>query len=127
SAGLSPIMQDTVFESIAHITAAGISILMVEQNASRCLQISDRGYVLDQGRNAYTGTGSQLLNDPKVIELYLGTLAKAADASNSPVLVLGPAEAGPKTSAFRSIRPVWRLGGRACSVCRRRHNRRLRY
>ena len=80
SAGLSPIMQDTVFESIAHITAAGISILMVEQNASRCLQISDRGYVLDQGRNAYTGTGSQLLNDPKVIELYLGTLAKAADA-----------------------------------------------
>ena len=50
---------------------------MVEQNARRCLQICDRGYVLDQGRNAYTGTGQELANDPKVIELYLGTLAKA--------------------------------------------------
>ena len=50
---------------------------MVEQNARRCLQICDRGYVLDQGRNAYTGTGEELMHDPKVIELYLGTLAKA--------------------------------------------------
>ena len=49
---------------------------MVEQNASRCLQICDRGYVLDHGRNAYTGTGAELAKDPKVIELYLGTLAK---------------------------------------------------
>ena len=56
---------------------AGVSVVMVEQNARRCLQICDRGYVLDQGRNAYTGTGKQLSNDPKVIELYLGTLAKA--------------------------------------------------
>ena len=45
--------------------------------AARCLQIVDRGYVLDQGTNAYTGTGRELANDPKVIELYLGTLAKA--------------------------------------------------
>ena len=58
------------------INQAGVSIMMVEQNARRCLQICDRGYVLDQGRNAYTGTGQELLNDPKVIELYLGTLAK---------------------------------------------------
>ena len=50
---------------------------MVEQNARRCLQICDRGYVLDQGRNAYTGTGAAQAKDPKVIELYLGTLAKA--------------------------------------------------
>ena len=58
-------------------TRPASSIVMVEQNARRCLQICDRGYVLDQGRNAYTGTGEELLNDPKVIELYLGTLAKA--------------------------------------------------
>jgi branched-chain amino acid transport system ATP-binding protein len=49
---------------------------MVEQNARRCLQICDRGYVLDQGRDAYTGTGKELQSDPKVISLYLGTLAK---------------------------------------------------
>ena len=48
---------------------------MVEQNARRCLQICNRGYVLDQGTNAYTDTGDKLLHDPKVIELYLGTLA----------------------------------------------------
>ncbi len=77
SAGLSPANQDEVFRRIAEINDAGISIVMVEQNARICLQISDRGYVLDQGRNAYTGTGEDLLNDPKVIELYLGTLAKA--------------------------------------------------
>ena len=77
SAGLSPANQDDVFKRIAEINEAGISIVMVEQNARTCLQICDRAYVLDQGRNAYTGTGEQLLGDPKVIELYLGTLAKA--------------------------------------------------
>ena len=49
---------------------------MVEQNARRCLQIADRAYVLDQGRNAHTGTGHELLHDPTVIELYLGTLGR---------------------------------------------------
>ena len=58
-------------------TRTGVAILMVEQNARRCLQVVHRGYVLDQGRNAYTGTGRELLADPNVIELYLGTLAKA--------------------------------------------------
>nr|WP_297418142.1 ABC transporter ATP-binding protein [uncultured Nocardioides sp.] len=77
SAGLSPVMQDEVFVQTRRINRAGVSVVMVEQNARRCLQICDRGYVLDQGRNAYTGTGKQLSNDPKVIELYLGTLAKA--------------------------------------------------
>lgn len=76
SAGLSPIMQDAVFDSIRRIQDAGVSILMVEQNARRCLQVSDRAYVLDQGRSAYTGTGQQLLDDEKVVELYLGTLAR---------------------------------------------------
>jgi branched-chain amino acid transport system ATP-binding protein len=74
SAGLSPVMQDEVFIRTKQINGAGVTVIMVEQNASRCLQICDRGYVLDQGRNAYTGSGQQLLTDPKVIELYLGTL-----------------------------------------------------
>jgi ABC-type branched-subunit amino acid transport system ATPase component len=74
SAGLSPVMQDEVFIRTKQINGAGVTVIMVEQNASRCLQICDRGYVLDQGHNAYTGSGQQLLKDPKVIELYLGTL-----------------------------------------------------
>ena len=77
SAGLSPALQDEVFVRCRTINDAGVSIVMVEQNAHRCLQICDRGYVLDQGANAYTGSGEALLSDPKVIELYLGTLAKA--------------------------------------------------
>ncbi len=77
SAGLSPSLQDEVFVRVREINKTGVTVIIVEQNASRCLQIVDRGYVLDQGRNAYTGTGSELANDPKVIELYLGTLAQA--------------------------------------------------
>ena len=77
SAGLSPALQDEVFVNVKGINAAGVTVVIVEQNAARCLQIVDRGYVLDQGTNAYTGTGRDLANDPKVIELYLGTLAKA--------------------------------------------------
>ena len=77
SAGLSPMFQDEVFIRCKEINGTGVSIIMVEQNARRCLQICDRGYVLDQGRNAYTDTGEALLVDPKVIELYLGTLVKA--------------------------------------------------
>lgn len=77
SAGLSPQLQDEVFLNCRTINRTGVAILMVEQNARRCLQVVDRGYVLDQGRNAHTGSGRQLLADPAVIELYLGTLAKA--------------------------------------------------
>jgi len=77
SAGLSPALQDEVFVRCHKINRAGVSIVMVEQNASRCLQICHRGYVLDQGTNAYTGSGRDLLTDPKVIELYLGTLVKS--------------------------------------------------
>jgi len=76
SASLSPANQDEIFDRICQINEAGVSIVVVEQNARRCLQVADRGYVLDQGRNAYTGTGRQLLDDPKVIECYLGTLAR---------------------------------------------------
>jgi len=76
SAGLSPVRQDEAFLRVSEINQAGVTILMVEQNARRCLQISDRGYVLDQGKNAVTGTGRELLHDPKVVNLYLGTLGE---------------------------------------------------
>jgi ABC-type branched-subunit amino acid transport system ATPase component len=75
SAGLSPVRQDETFINVAQINRAGVSVMIVEQNARRALQICDRGYVLDQGKDAYEGRGRELMNDPKVIELYLGTLA----------------------------------------------------
>lgn len=79
SAGLSPVRQDETFLRVADINKHGVTIVMVEQNARRCLQIAHRAYVLDQGKDAYTGTGRSMLNDPKVIELYLGTLATDVD------------------------------------------------
>lgn len=72
SAGLSPANVDEIFHRIHEIKDRGVSILMVEQNARRALAVSNRGYVLDQGTNAYTGSGRDLLHDPKVAELYLG-------------------------------------------------------
>ena len=81
SAGLSPVRQDETFIRTRKINMTGVTVIMVEQNARRCLQICDRGYVLDQGKNSYTGTGRELAKDPKVIELYLGTLAEDVDAS----------------------------------------------
>jgi branched-chain amino acid transport system ATP-binding protein len=90
SAGLSPIMQDEVFDRIIGINATGVSVLMVEQNARRCLEIAHRAYVLDQGRNAFTGTGTELLTDDKVVELYLGTLARVGARGTTP---------GPETTA----------------------------
>jgi branched-chain amino acid transport system ATP-binding protein len=78
SAGLSPANQEHVFGQVRAIADSGVSIVMMEQNARRCLQICDRGYVLDQGTNAYTDTGQALLEDPNVIALYLGTLGRHA-------------------------------------------------
>lgn len=83
SAGLSPVRQDETFINVAAINRAGVSIMIVEQNARRALQICDRGYVLDQGTDAYTGTGRDLMKDPKVIELYLGTLAADQEKSKA--------------------------------------------
>jgi branched-chain amino acid transport system ATP-binding protein len=83
SAGLSPVRQDETFINVAAINRAGVSIMIVEQNARRALQICDRGYVLDQGNDAYTGTGRDLMKDPKVIELYLGTLAADQEKSRT--------------------------------------------
>ncbi|MBK0421144.1 ABC transporter ATP-binding protein [Leucobacter sp. CSA2] len=80
SAGLSPVRQDETFIRTRQINRTGVTIIMVEQNARRCLQICDRAYVLDQGTNAYEGTGRELAEDPRVIELYLGTLAADVEA-----------------------------------------------
>ena len=72
SAGLSPAFVTSIFEKIDEINASGVTILMVEQNARRALAMSDRGYVLDLGQDRFEGPGKDLLEDPKVAELYLG-------------------------------------------------------
>lgn len=72
SAGLAPHLVDDVFEKIIDIKESGTAILMVEQNAKRALQIADRGFVLDSGENRFEDTGDNLLDNPKVKDLYLG-------------------------------------------------------
>ncbi|MBD1921975.1 ABC transporter ATP-binding protein [Microcoleus sp. FACHB-831] len=72
SAALSPILVNSVFEQIKAINQTGKAIVLVEQNARKALEMAHRGYVLESGRDRFTGPGLELLNDPKVGELYLG-------------------------------------------------------
>ena len=72
SMGLSPIMVDKIFEVVADIHKQGVTMLLVEQNASRALAVADRGYVMESGLITMTGRGQQLLSDPKVRAAYLG-------------------------------------------------------
>ena len=72
SMGLSPIMVDKIFEVVADIHSRGTTVLLVEQNASRALQLADRGYVMESGEITMTGLGHDLLIDPKVQAAYLG-------------------------------------------------------
>jgi branched-chain amino acid transport system ATP-binding protein len=72
SMGLSPIMVDKIFEVIQEVSAQGVTILLVEQNASRALQIADRGYVMESGLITLSGDAREMLHDPKVREAYLG-------------------------------------------------------
>lgn len=72
TAGVSPIVMDELFDRIIEVARTGIPILMVEQNARQALEIADKGYVLVQGRNAFTGTGKELLADPEVRKSFLG-------------------------------------------------------
>jgi branched-chain amino acid transport system ATP-binding protein len=72
SMGLSPIMVDKIFEVVGDIHARGVTILLVEQNASRALSIASRGYVMDSGEVTMSGPAQQLLDDPKVRAAYLG-------------------------------------------------------
>jgi ABC-type branched-subunit amino acid transport system ATPase component len=83
SAGLSPQAVELVFTQLAEINERGIAIVMVEQNARRALALADRGYVLDMGRNAHEGAGHALLNDPKVVELYLGGSRTASSSTST--------------------------------------------
>ncbi|NVO55265.1 ABC transporter ATP-binding protein [Rhodobacteraceae bacterium B1Z28] len=72
TAGVSPIVMDELFDRIIEVSRTGLPILMVEQNARQALEIADKGYVLVQGRNAYTGTGKELLADSEVRKSFLG-------------------------------------------------------
>lgn len=72
TAGVSPIVMDELFDRIIEVSRTGIPILMVEQNARQALEIADKGYVLVQGANAYTGSGKELLADPDVRKSFLG-------------------------------------------------------
>jgi branched-chain amino acid transport system ATP-binding protein len=83
SAGLSPVAIDLVFSTLVEIRSLGIGIVMVEQNARRALALSDVGYVLDMGRNAYTGAGRELLRDSRIVELYLGGRTASSSTSTS--------------------------------------------
>ncbi len=80
SAGLAPAFVEAIFEKIEDVNKAGVTIVMVEQNARRALAMSDRGYVLDVGKNAFQGRGKELLSDEKVAELYLGGSARMRQA-----------------------------------------------
>ena len=72
SAALSPILVNSVFEQIKAINETGKAIVLVEQNAKKALMMADRAYVLENGCDRFEGTGQELLNDPKVAQLYLG-------------------------------------------------------
>ena len=72
SMGLSPIMVDKIFEVVREVYAQGVTILLVEQNASRALQIADRGYVMESGLITMSGDAKEMLSDPKVRAAYLG-------------------------------------------------------
>ena len=72
TAGVSPIVMDELFEHIVKVKKTGVAIIMVEQNAKQALNISDRGYVLVTGENRYSGTGKELLDDPRVRSSFLG-------------------------------------------------------
>ena len=72
TAGVSPIVMDELFDHIKKVKETNVAILMVEQNAKQALSISDRGYVLVTGENKFSGTGKELLNDPRVRSSFLG-------------------------------------------------------
>jgi neutral amino acid transport system ATP-binding protein len=83
SAGLAPAFVEQIFDQVGEINRAGVTVVMVEQNARRALAMSDRGYVLDLGQNRFEGSGQEVLDDPKVAELYLGGTARIDRAAEA--------------------------------------------
>jgi neutral amino acid transport system ATP-binding protein len=83
SAGLAPAFVEAIFEKVEEINREGVTVVMVEQNARRALGMSDRGYVLDLGQNRFEGAGKELLENPKVAELYLGGTARIDEAAQA--------------------------------------------
>ena len=79
SAALSPILANNVFEQVQKINQSGKAIVLVEQNAKKALMMAHRGYVLENGRDRFDGPGQELLNDPKVGELYLGAAYQTSE------------------------------------------------
>jgi neutral amino acid transport system ATP-binding protein len=94
SAGLAPAFVEAIFEKVEEINREGVTVVMVEQNARRALAMSHRGYVLDLGKDRFEGPGKDLLDDPKVAELYLGGTARVDEAAPAdPDEVIGDASA----------------------------------
>jgi neutral amino acid transport system ATP-binding protein len=92
SAGLAPAFVEAIFEKVEEINREGVTVVMVEQNARRALAMSHRGYVLDLGKDRFEGPGKELLDDPKVAELYLGGTARVDEAAPAdPDEVIGDA------------------------------------
>ena len=84
SAGLAPAFVEAIFDKVRDINQAGVTVVMVEQNARRALGMSDRGYVLDLGKERFEGPGRELLHDPKVAELYLGGTGRLERLEKAP-------------------------------------------
>lgn len=84
SAGLAPRAVGEVFDTVVEINRAGVTIVMIEQNARRALGLADRGYVLEGGQNRFEGPGETLLTDPQVADLYLGGAARPAAPAPAP-------------------------------------------
>jgi ABC-type branched-subunit amino acid transport system ATPase component len=78
SLGLSPRLVDEVFDKTVEMVRGGLTVMLVEQNAARALEVSDRGYVLELGRNRFEGTGRDLLDNPDVRTMYLGGALQAS-------------------------------------------------
>src|SRR5699024_90829 len=85
SAGLAPLMVDSIFETVKTINDAGVAILMVEQNARKSLELADRGYVLATGTNQVEGSGTELLANPDIARLYLGGPCAGSRSRGKPV------------------------------------------